>query len=149
MNFIFKDLPSLDQTVLDKIIELDQTFFPYPWKQTHWNERTDSFSLVYDGNLDRFALFELGDDRVALLHKILVHPKQRGQKKAQELWEFAQTELKRREVISVLLEVSEDNQQAISFYVRQGFQPLNKIKSYYSDGKSALRMQLFLNDALG
>lgn len=44
--------------------------------------------------------------------------------------------------LSIWLEVHENNHQAVKFYLKNQFQVIRTRKSYYSDGGSALVMQL-------
>ena len=47
--------------------------------------------------------------------------------------------------LPISLEVHENNQQAVNFYLKNGFSVIGSRKSYYSDGGDAVIMQSFSN----
>lgn len=77
------------------------------------------------------------------LHKILIDPLYRNQqygtfliKKTIQYWK------KLKYYNKILLEVSEENHQAIHLYKKLGFKVINIRKNYYKDNKHALIMML-------
>jgi ribosomal protein S18 acetylase RimI-like enzyme len=50
-------------------------------------------------------------------------------------------------VDEIWLEVSANNRSAIALYSKSGFEKLNTIPNYYSNGSDALRMHLIITNA--
>lgn len=135
--------------ILPKIIQLDQEFFPEPWTPLQWETLNwDLYALFpwKDGeNLLGFALFGIAPlDDTSHLFKILVHPTRQGTSGVAAYWLNITKELKKSGIQHIYLEVSSNNQKAIRFYTKQGFQLLRRNKSYYSSGDDALIMSLTL-----
>lgn len=80
----------------------------------------------------------------ARLYSLVVDPDRRGQGLADRLLAAAETELSRRGVAALRLEVREDNQAAIALYRRRGYRDLGRRPGYYEDGAAALCMRLDL-----
>lgn len=120
------------------------------WTLDQWNEL---FSIPYydffydssEGILSSFALFSHipGNSYVDLL-KIGTCPSLERKGFAQVLLTNTLKEYKARAVDTVFLEVRLDNQKAIAFYVKMGFQEDNLLRAYYSDGADGLRMRLIV-----
>ncbi len=132
----------------EEVVNLDQKYFPRPWKQEDW----DSIDLsqhalwVIESN-DRaigFALFSTPQDETAHLLKILIIPEQWASGRAREFWNHISETLRSRGYSKVYLEVEESNGRAQGFYRKLGFQLLRRVKSYYSDGEAGVMMQLTL-----
>ncbi len=131
------------------ISRMDQEFFPEPWTFEQWNQMNPNHHKLYtwkeDEELLGFALFGvLPDDDLAHLYKILIHPSKRRQGCAMSFWTSLVMSLKQEGLRTIYLEVASSNQQAISFYKKNGFKLVRLIKSYYSNGEDALVMMLTL-----
>ncbi len=131
------------------ILAMDKTLFPRPWKAEEWHSLDLNHHLLYawilENKLAGFALFSApqGDETAHLL-KILVETSFRGSGEAVLFWENIRQKLRGARFSSVYLEVEESNSRAQSFYRKQGFSLLRRVKSYYSDGADAVMMQLTL-----
>lgn len=136
----------LDGSELSSLIELDQNFFPNPWTPRQWQELNFAQHLLFSWKKNLgFALFGyLKGDDTAHLYKILIHPDQQGRGEVQDFWSCIKAELQNRGARSIYLEVEAQNERAIGFYQKVGFQTLRKVKAYYSDGSDALMMNLTL-----
>ena len=60
---------------------------------------------------------------------------------AKKMLDVSIDSFERLNVERIFLEVAVDNDPAIHFYKKLGFEVLNTIKSFYSDGTSAYAMQ--------
>lgn len=132
----------------DDCIRMDQEQFPDPWTNQQWRELEPEHHLLLAWGHEEvrgFALFRCvkGDDTAHLL-KIFLRPELRGSKAAGEFWAAIVEELRSRQQATVYLEVEVNNHPALGFYRKQGFQQLREIPRYYSNGASAVIMQLTL-----
>lgn len=75
--------------------------------------------------------------RKARLYSIAVAPSERGV--GRELLAAAEQAARRHGAQSIQLEVREDNDRAISFYQKSGYQRFGSKLDYYADGAAALR----------
>ncbi len=128
--------------------ELDQKYFPRPWKEADWQSLDMSQHRLWaleENEIIGFALFATptGDETAHLL-KVLIIPEKRGSGLAAQFWKSLCEELQKSGFRTVYLEVEKSNERARAFYQKLGFQLLREVKSYYSDGEAALMMQLTL-----
>lgn len=121
--------------------------FKYNWSleqlQSHLDDK-DSFNyFCYSGEqLVGYVLFSLNPyTNQAHLYQVCVDPLFRNNQLATKLITKTLI-LMERCVQSIYLEVEVDNIAAISFYKKLGFDQLNKINSFYSDGSDAYAMHL-------
>lgn len=134
----------------ERMVELDQRYFPRPWSHQDWQGMNVNHHLLYgwfEGEkLIGFALFQfiVGDETAHLL-KILIVPEARGTQTSQSFWSHIIKSLNQIKVKNIFLEVEDLNLQAVRFYEKQGFQLLKMSKGFYSDGKDARLMQLMLD----
>lgn len=87
-----------------------------------------------------FALFELEQGAWGHLLKIAIKESYRLKGLGYLLIENSLTSLKKARVKSITLEVREKNLGAIKLYQKLGFQQLSRIKGFYSDNSTALKM---------
>ena len=87
-----------------------------------------------------YALFFLRKNRPARLYSLVIDPKHRGKGLAKSLCLEGINTLRKKKVERLLLEVDSQDMGTISFYEKLGFGPLKTIKSYYEDGRNALKM---------
>ncbi|MDA8708554.1 GNAT family N-acetyltransferase [Hellea sp.] len=103
--------------------------------------------------LDGFIILSSAADQAEIL-TIAVNAKQRRQGIARALLEIAETELVDNGVDTLFLEVSEDNDAAITFYKDAGFEPIGRRPAYYKREKGRVaaityRKRLAANVRLG
>jgi ribosomal protein S18 acetylase RimI-like enzyme len=84
-------------------------------------------------------LFRRGSDR-ARIYSLAVAPEARRQGIAQRLLAYAEEESRRRSMKGIVLEVREDNQEALALYRTAGFQRIGRRLNYYEDGAAAARL---------
>jgi ribosomal-protein-alanine N-acetyltransferase len=132
----------------EEVMELDQKYFPRPWKKNDWESLDLSqhgLWVITDQNQAiGFALFSTPQDETAHLLKILIIPEHRGSGRAQLFWKHISEALRSRGFLRVYLEVEESNARAMRLYQKLGFHLLRRVKSYYSDGETGVMMQLTL-----
>jgi ribosomal protein S18 acetylase RimI-like enzyme len=139
--------PLLSYSKLDEVIALDHNFMSYAWSEKQWRGIEECQHMLFVAESEHiagFALYQLSrQEELAHLLKIVVAPTKQGQKSkdffAMQKSHLAQIGLKR-----IYLEVAETNLRALSFYNKQGFSLLHKAKGYYSDGATALMVELTL-----
>ena len=74
-----------------------------------------------------------------------MHPNYRGRGKGTELLNALITRSRMEGIRYITLEVREENLSARKFYKGKGFIEVGTLERYYSDGGSAIRMDLFLS----
>ena len=74
-----------------------------------------------------------------------MHPNYRGRGKGTELLNALMTRARMEGIRYITLEVREENISARKFYKGKGFIEVGTLERYYSDGGSAIRMDLFLS----
>jgi ribosomal-protein-alanine N-acetyltransferase len=118
-------------------------FWNFNQLQNHINDK-DSYDYFcyFKGKLVAYILFNLNPfTNQAHLYQVCVDHSFRKNQLATELIIKA-LDAMGHNVHSVYLEVEVDNLAAISFYNKLGFNQLNKINSFYSDGSDAYAMHL-------
>lgn len=137
----------LPYSKLNEVIALDHNFMSYAWSEKQWLSIDESQHLMFVAESEHvvgFALYRLSEyEQLAHLLKIVVVPTEQGQK-TKDFFAMQKKQLVQLGLKRIYLEVAETNLRALSFYKRQGFTLLHKAKSYYSDGASALMMELSL-----
>jgi ribosomal-protein-alanine N-acetyltransferase len=137
--------------ILLEVQKLDQGFFSKPWSDDHWKEAFNnpklSLHCIFSGKEDEslllgFCLFNIsGLESLAHLYKILIRPENRNSANASSLFAESLKCLAKQGIGRVYLEVSTQNIAAIRFYEKFGFESLNRIKKFYSNGDDAFAMQ--------
>ena len=74
-----------------------------------------------------------------------MHPDYRGRGKGTELLNALITRCRMYGVRYITLEVREENLPSRKFYKGKGFVETGLLEHYYSDGRNAVRMDLFLS----
>ena len=137
----------LTERLKSQIIKMDTDYFPFPWSKAQWDnlfDRNENYMTlaVEKDNLIGFSLFKINTlEEMAHLYKICVDPKTRCQGVAKEILLKSCEGFKHLKLNSIFLEVSLNNSSALSLYDRFGFEKLNIIKKFYSDGSDAYAMQ--------
>jgi ribosomal-protein-alanine N-acetyltransferase len=139
---------NLGQDDISSIVEMDQNYFPKPWSAEEWTELNPQHYSLYmwcDKKVKAFALFHRVDlDETIHLLKICLSPEFRGNGLSQRFWVRIVQEMRSLGAKTCYLEVEKSNQRAIGFYQKVGFEILREIRGYYSDGSSAVTMQVTL-----
>lgn len=139
-------------SLFSKIIDLDQSSFPFPWSRESWLKASSYRLLILtDGdNLDDcevlgFILYEIYEnfeqDAPVLnsyIHKIVTASHLRGQGVGQGLIQYFAKSLIHKKCLSVYLDVQEKNESALRFYEKAGFKKLFCKNKFYSNGDNSL-----------
>ncbi len=133
-----------EDTSFHQVLKMDQDYFDRPWNSKSWKEALSDdnykiFTLEKDQVLCGFSVFihvPNGDE--AHLLKIFVHNDHRGRGYADALLYAL------GKVHSIFLEVDKNSMRAIGFYKKQGFDILDEVKNFYSDGCTAIKMIKYL-----
>jgi len=106
----------------------------------------DGFIVVeYNGRIIGFIIGVLTSPHSGRILMIGVSPKHRGKGMGSRLIEELLQEFINRNISYVDLEVSTDNEKAISFYHKHGFRIIDHIKQFYQDGRDAYVMRRLLS----
>jgi ribosomal-protein-alanine N-acetyltransferase len=137
--------PILTSPLLAQVIALDHNFMSYPWSEKQWRDIDEKSHLLFIGQREHvlaFSLFHLSTaESLAHLLKIVVAPTEQGQIST-DFFAMQEEHLRSLGFKRIYLEVSESNLRAQAFYRKLGFKLLHRAKGYYSDGASALMMEL-------
>jgi ribosomal-protein-alanine N-acetyltransferase len=119
----------------------------YPWSTQQWLDTAHPDYAVFfhcpANELQGFALYHVSEiEKLAHLLKIAVSPSLRGTGAAVMFWEKQVATLRARKLERIYLEVASHNGPARGFYQKLGFKMLREVKSFYSDGQSAVTMEL-------
>jgi ribosomal-protein-alanine acetyltransferase len=137
----------LTEDLKSQIIKMDKEHFPYPWTSSQWEDLFDkdkNYMTLSTNNdlLTGFSLFEINPfEEMAHLYKICVDPAHRKQRIAKKMLNKSDEDFNQLKLKSIFLEVAVNNDDAISLYTGFGFNKLNIIKKFYSDGSDAVAMQ--------
>lgn len=133
--------------LLNQVIALDHNFMSYAWSEKQWqclDESRHQLFVIGDDVLLGFALYLLSPhEELAHLLKIVMAPTEQG-RQSQGFFAMQKSSLAKQGFKRIYLEVAETNIRALKFYQKVGFNHLQTIKSYYSDGASALMMELLI-----
>lgn len=136
-----------DKILLDELSEMDELFFPTPWLKSQWvlaQKNTNLFvQLLKESNkLIGYCLYSLNRlEGLAHLYKIVIKPEARNMGAAFHLMEESFSYISREGLDSIFLEVSTRNKAALRLYIKLGFEELNTIRGYYSNGDDAVAMR--------
>jgi len=136
---------------LDRVLEIEQSSFG----RDAWNRR---LFLAYLRNRPELFLVAVRRRTVvgyaitvvrskqAELESIAVDPRNRGSGIARGLASQTRLELRRRGVRNWWLMVDVENELAIRFYTRYGFERVRRSKGYYGAGRDAWRMRYAIEE---
>ena len=132
---------------------LDRKTNPSPWNESHFEaELTKPFSKVWvltddetDSEILGFTAWELSDN-YGRINQIAVEPTLKRKGLGSQFLNSIVTELLRKSVPVLELEVRNSNTVALDFYQARGFEITKKIKGFYSNGDDAYVLGLDLTD---
>jgi ribosomal-protein-alanine N-acetyltransferase len=137
----------------DQLLTVDRLCFP----EDHWNRETwtrflknKSYTLVVDNpnQIRGYLLFSKLIDEAEIL-RIATKPEYQHQSVGKTVFQEMIDELSAERFQQVVLEVREDNNIAIRFYLKQGFKKTGVRKKYYQNPIcNALIFRLELSDRL-
>jgi ribosomal-protein-alanine N-acetyltransferase len=132
---------------LDALLDMEQAAFnrdAFRLGQLRYlltRAKATTFILEDDGRiLGSAVMLWRKNSRSGRLYSIAIYPAFQGQGWGSQLLQACEAAAIRRGCASLSLEVRADNQQAIVFYQRRGYQISKSLPGYYSDGTSGLRM---------
>jgi len=138
---------------LPAILEIERESHPEPWSEIHFQKEMDTpYSRVLvltDDETDSVVLgylvYWLQAEGTSLLN-VTVAPKWRGLGLSRILLNAMINETVREEIPRIILEVRASNEQAIRVYDHIGFKRTHERKGFYSNGETALVMELKTSD---
>lgn len=141
---------------LKQILSIEVQSYPEPWKIDHFEselERPYTRALVLtDDETDTivvgYIIYWIQAEGVSLLN-LAVDPKWRGFGFGMKLMQAMIKEAVNEDISRIVLEVRESNQTAIALYESIGFKVTHKRKSFYSNGETALVMEIKTSEATG
>lgn len=142
------DCPSFNVSIatiedVDTILELESLSLPHPWI------RSDIEALIYDDNKMALIIGSYGYVGVswvldeAEIGNICVHPDMRRHGFARALLTILISELQKRGIAQLFLEVDEENTGAISLYEKIGFECYSRRRGYYGKTDALLYRYVF------
>jgi ribosomal-protein-alanine N-acetyltransferase len=126
---------------------MDHLMMEHSWTESSWIEFINSkskyqLSVYFCGDkLLGFSLYSINKfDESAHLLKIAVQHNSKRRGIGRNILNSSLANLLELKTKSIFLEVEVENFHAISLYISAGFEKLNKVGKFYSDGASAYRM---------
>ncbi len=136
---------------ISSLITFSKTHFLLSWNQSQIEDQINdknsinSFAYLND-KLVGYIFFNLNKfSNQSHLYQICVDPNLRSSGIGQKLVKESITAMQDF-CDSVYLEVETGNVRAIDFYTKLGFEKLNKISSFYSNGSDAYAMHVLLSE---
>lgn len=129
------------------LMELDREEMKDFWTRAQWRDFLQNNSkkyfilLKYQEVLVGFALFEYSEGEWAHMLKILIASKHRGKGLGAKLLKKALSYLTHH-LRSCTLEVRESSLEALGLYQKLGFKQVQRVKGFYRDGETAIKMLL-------
>lgn len=141
------------QEDLAAILTIEKECYPEPWTEAHFRQEFEiPYSRVLvltDDETDSIVLgylvYWLQAEGTSLLN-VAVGPKWRGLGLSRTLLSAMINETVREEIPRIILEVRASNQHAIAVYEHIGFKRTHERKEFYSNGESAIVMELKTSD---
>lgn len=141
----FVEIRELEQSDLDKVMEIENLCFVAPWKledikrELEGNQFANLLVATINGEVvgyvDYWITFES-----ATICQIAVHPNFQRNAIGSKLLEEVIKDCYAKKVLNITLEVRESNFKGISFYTKHGFNQVLVKPNYYSNGENAIYM---------
>ena len=141
---------------LKQILEIEVMSYPEPWKKTHFldemQKRHARILVLTDDDTDSiiigYIIYWVQADGVSLMN-VTVNPKWRGFGFGMKLMQAMIKEAVYEDIPRIVLEVRESNIDAIGLYEKIGFKITHQRKNFYSNGETALVMEIKTSEASG
>ena len=141
----FVEIRELEQSDLDKVMEIENLCFVAPWKledikrELEGNQFANLLVATINGEVvgyvDYWITFES-----ATICQIAVHPNFQRNAIGSKLLEEVLKDCFAKKVLNITLEVRESNLKGINFYTKHGFNQVLVKPNYYSNGENAIYM---------
>ena len=141
----FVEIRELEQSDLDKVMEIENLCFVAPWKledikrELEGNQFANLLVATINGEVvgyvDYWITFES-----ATICQIAVHPNFQRNAIGSKLLEEVIKDCYAKKVLNITLEVRESNLKGINFYTKHGFNQVLVKPNYYSNGENAIYM---------
>ena len=141
----FVEIRELEQSDLDKVMEIENLCFVAPWKledikrELEGNQFANLLVATINGEVvgyvDYWITFES-----ATICQIAVHPNYQRNAIGSKLLEEVLKDCFAKKVLNITLEVRESNLKGINFYTKHGFNQVLVKPNYYSNGENAIYM---------
>ena len=136
---------------LSAICAIEDDSFPSPYPgfllQRLLQHNRETFLVAADGSgkIVGYCVCSLDGDSAHLI-SIAVHRSSRRRGYAAALLKKTIGQLAEKGVSALRLEVSVNNTEAVRLYSKNGFEKLDTLPNYYSDGSDAMRMGLMIDN---
>lgn len=130
---------------LNQVLEISKIEFESTtWSQAQFEkEINNSYVCLFEGRVVAFLCLLLAHDEMTILN-IAVENNFKRKRIASKLFEKAKEIAQKNNINTIFLEVETQNEPAISFYEKNGFEKMRVRNNYYKDGTSCLEMRLNL-----
>ena len=139
---------------LKQILQIEVQSYPEPWKMSHFHDELKKpytrAIVLTDDETDSivigYIVYWLQAEGVSLIN-VAVDPKWRGFGFGMRLMQTMINEAVKEDIPRIILEVRESNKNAIALYTSIGFKGTHTRKSFYSNGETALVMEIKTSEA--
>ena len=120
---------------LDEIYELERLSFQYPYPKIIFYDYLDKLFFVIEIE-NKVIGYVIADDKRNLVISIAVYPDYRRKGYGTMLMHYVLKFMRGK----IVLQVRKNNEIAIAFYKRLGFEKIKETRFYYLDGEDAVVM---------
>lgn len=114
---------------------------PRSFRRLLASAQADVLALEVAGQLLGNAIVLYRGETCARLYSLVVAPQARGRGFGETLTRAAEAAARRRGCTRLRLEVRADNQTALGLYAKSGFVSIARLKDYYQDGGTGIRLE--------
>lgn len=149
-DFLASHVRKAEKNDLNYLLQIEKECFPIPYSEEGCKsllKNSDVYLLICKSETVGYAALKIIPPE-AELWRFAIRPKWQRKKFGHYLWNFIEEILLKKEIQKVYLEVSQNNQAAISFYKKCGFNQYHIRKNYYDTQNHALCLEKALYSLL-
>lgn len=118
----------------DVIYNIEKRAYPIPWSEkimtSMVNGNEYKIKITYYDKIVAYVFMMVVLDEATVLN-ITVDPAYQGKGLGRKLLRYVKTELSKKGIVSIFLEVRESNRNALALYESEGFHEIDVRKNYY------------------
>ena len=116
------------------IYNIEKRAYPIPWSEKIMTSMVEGneykIKITCYGKIVAYVFMMVVLDEATVLN-ITVDPEHQGKGLGRKLLQYVKTELSKKSIISIFLEVRESNRNALALYESEGFHEIDLRKNYY------------------
>ena len=116
------------------IYSIEKKAYPIPWSEKIMTSMVEGneykIKITYYDKIVAYVFMMVVLDEATVLN-ITVDPEHQGKGLGRKLLQYVKTELSKKGIVSIFLEVRESNRNALALYESEGFHEIDLRKNYY------------------